>query len=119
MNSLLSKNINNIINKYLDYSFNNFLSIFNQNKTSVKYQLIDPNITAEDIMIKCVRIGHTGFYAFNTSFTNELINQLISKFDSKKLFKILNKVDYIEFTFMNNPIERRCHIGCLNILKYN
>lgn len=117
MISVLSKDINNIVNKYLDYSFNNFISIFNQNKVS-KYELIDPNITMEDIMIKCVRTGNAGFYTSNGSCIKELNAQLELKLEESNIKEfIIKNIHEGRISFKLKNINTICHISWLNILK--
>lgn len=57
----LSKDINNIINKYLDYSLENLERLYNNKH---EYKLKD-EISIEDIFVKCSRLGYYGFYIPN------------------------------------------------------
>lgn len=69
----------NTINKYLDYSFDNIMKIFNSNKyNSNKEYHLKLNITLSEILVLVVRLGSKGFYIDN-EFTNILdkLNNMI------------------------------------------
>jgi hypothetical protein len=57
----LSKDINSIICKYINYSNENILRLIPKIRTKTLLKL-KPGITFFDIMIECVKKGYSGFY---------------------------------------------------------
>src|ERR1700690_1402512 len=84
----LSKDICSIINKYLDFSLNNFKKKLN--KTCIEKCLrIRSDITLNDILMKCVKNGFIGFFVnkkFQFNFQLDLLY-------NKSLDFVINNID--------------------------
>lgn len=112
----VNKNINSIITKYLDYSLNNLLSICEKNKIS-RFELINPDITMEDIMTMCVQRGSYGFYLYSSDGTKFLIDILYRKLEISNMKFIKNEQSkFIKFYLKPGLL---CHIHFLGILKFS
>lgn len=57
----LTKDINNIINNYLDVSTKHLIKIIPKKRISMN-KGIKKGITLLDILIKCLQLGYNGFY---------------------------------------------------------
>jgi hypothetical protein len=110
----VSKDIYNIIKKYIDYSLENM------NKLLIKYdykrnenrkQLVKNTLL--DILVECIRLGFNGFYIDEsdnlTPYLIELMN--IEKLDIKH-----NKIDnYLYFEFKISDKYQNLETFCINI----
>ena len=116
---MLSRDINNIIKKYLDYSLNNLLSIVKKNKSS-KFGFINPDITMEDIMTICARLGCSGFYLHKNENSENLIERPINKTSQSIIAKFMytGNGGSNRFYFTIDQHGPQCHILALNIIKY-
>lgn len=87
----ISKDINNIINKYLDYSLENLEYLYNNKH---EYKLKD-EISIEDIFVKCSRFGYYGFYIPNKEV--KILKQLekLPKPKYTQIFKFPFATQYI------------------------
>lgn len=94
-NFKLTRDINNIINNYLDYSskkLNKILNISNQIKVNLK---LKKNITIEDIIFICAKLGYKGFYIdsdYNDIITE--IDKLLSPYNWYEEFDVYNLIEY-------------------------
>lgn len=80
MNGKLSKDINLIINKYLDFSIENIIRIQNKNKFIFKKTTFK-NISVIDIILLCSFKGYCGFYFEKdlNDFKNQIEKEIINK----------------------------------------
>lgn len=117
---MLSRDINNIIKKYLDYSINNLLSIVKKNNKQSKWKFINPDITMEDIMTLCAKLGSSGFYLHKNENSENLIERLISKISQStiKEFIHIGNGGGNRFYFAIDRYGSQCHILALNIIRY-
>ena len=113
MNHLkVSKDIQSIIYKYIDYSLSNL------NKTCIKNVHIiiikfKKDITLTDIITKCTLIGYRGFY-FCKSFP---LQNTIIEMNKKEKLNLINENDRLNnYWFIKSSIKKVTDISLLNVL---
>lgn len=116
----LSKDINNIIYKYLDYSIKNLklkIKLYKNMRRST-FKLYS-YITIEDILFKCVNKGYSGFYIEEhyTYIIDQLIDLIVvSNYDIEVSRDDKKCLYYYNFSkIINYDSGIRCHLLSLNL----
>ena len=119
-----SKDICSVINKYLDYSLDNFKKKLNPNYF-IRKLILKPGITLTDILMKCTIKGFSGFYHSNNYSVGELLNLMyieentgffdkiidgeylyyFIKDNSRKVIDIISFQEFFEYVDIIEPIN--------------
>lgn len=102
----LSKDINSIIEKYLDFSVENIKRIINKNKF-IQNKTTFKNISVIDIILLCSFKGHSGFY-FDKEFY-DFKNQIEKEIINKKLDINITLSDKNYYVYIKNDKINVCH----------
>lgn len=101
----LSRDINRIIYNYLDVSNKHLLKIFPKFKTEFYYSF-KKGITLLDILVKCLQLGHIGFFITDDMYRGKKWNI------NDKRIKYCNKDNYhyfylniAELEYINTSID--------------
>jgi hypothetical protein len=105
----LSRDICSVINKYLDFSLDNFKKKFN--KTCIEKSLtIKSDITLDDILMKCTMDGCIGFFVNKCFMFNSQLEKLYNSSINKE--NIIKKDDgYIKYLLYDEGF-------CCDILRF-
>lgn len=112
----LSKDICSVINKYLDFSLDNFKKKLN--KTCIeKISRIKSDITLDDILMKCFTDGCIGFFFNKYSGINIQLQELHKSSVNKIIIKNLNDGDrHIQYRFDEDGLNRNGF--CCDIMSF-
>lgn len=124
----LSKDINGIICKYIDYSDNNLIKLIPEKRIKKTLQ-IKSGISLFDIILKCLKIGYKGFFITtkNNSISQMynlevLIHNLYITEVNKCIYRIVyNKSTFYTFNFISvNEKYYYCDIlSLMELFEYN
>jgi hypothetical protein len=109
----LSRDIINIINKYLDYSDVNIQRLVNKCKTNISLKFKD--ITLLDALLIAVKRGFSGFYYKITESTHNITNRF--KKEKTDKIEISEGGGFIKFKFSKENTST-IHIDNLEIFNY-
>lgn len=111
----LSKDIINIINKYLDYSDKNIQRLLNKCKTNISLKFKD--ITLLDALLIAVKMGFSGFYYRLTESTRNITNKFKKEINEK--VEIQERKEFIKIFFkFSKENTTTFHMDNLGIFEY-
>lgn len=96
--TLLSPDMINTIDKYLDQEIENPMKFFNKEKSKTKY-ILRKDITLREIFILCLREGKAGFYLYK-DISLDIISDITKMIETEKLTNIITIDSPIDTIFI-------------------